>query len=418
MAGARARWGYVEGYYGRMLDWPQRAALVAQLGALGANTYFYAPKEDALHRRDWRTPYGAAWRREFAALARRARRAGVELIPGLAPGLSYRYLDERDYRQLLRKFRAFLQLGCRSLALLMDDISPALPADCVPAFRTLGHAHGQLLARLRRDLGPGVELWFCPTVYTDQFASGSVARDPYLLDLAATMPRSVVLMWTGPRIIAERLTRANLGAVSRLFRGNVVLWDNYYANDYCPNRLFVGAYAGRGHELWRCTRGVLLNPTGLPATDALLLELLAAARRGAPPVRAWRAALLRAGVPAEFRTVAGFLSSPFARVADAPPDGAQHARLARALHPLIWDWKGALHREWYPYLFMLAADLRLAGGGARARESGWLRKTYGPLLAGQLLAQTEATRRGRGPRRQVGDDGEDTVTSWPWVAPA
>ena len=154
------------------------------------------------------------------------------------------------------------------------------------------------------------------------------------------------------------------------------------------------------------------------ATDALLLELLAAARRGAPPVRAWRAALLRAGVPAGFRTVAGFLSSPFARVADAPPDGAQQARLARALHPLIWDWKGALHREWYPYLFMLAADLRLAGGGARARESGWLRKTYGPLLAGQLLTQTEATRRGRGPRRQVGDDGEDTVTSWPWVAPA
>lgn len=381
----RARWGYVEGYYGRMLDWTQRAALVDHLAALGANTYFYAPKEDVLHRRDWRVPYGAAWRRDFAALVRRGRRAGVEVIPGVAPGLSFRYLDAADYRRLLRKFRRFVELGCRTLALLMDDIPATLPGDCAHAFRSLGEAHGRLLARLRADLGPDIELWFCPTVYTDQFASAPVAQDPYLNDLAACMPRAIVLMWTGARIIAERLDRKSLAPVSALFNGNVVIWDNYYANDYCPNKLFVGPYLGRGASLWTQTRGVLLNPTGLPATDALLLQLLAAARRGQAPVAAWRAALRAAAVPPEFHVVARFLSSPFWR----PPAGAlsapRVAALRRALHALIWNWKGALHQEWYAHLFMLDVDVRACAPGPRARDAAWLRKVYPPLLAQRLI---------------------------------
>ncbi len=382
---SRARWGYVEGYYGRMLEWPQRAALVDRLGALGANTYLYDPKEDPLHRRDWRAPYSAAWRRAFAALVRRGRRVGVDVIFGVAPGLSYRYLDAADYRLLLRKLRRFTNLGCRTVALLMDDIPATLPSDCARAFRSLGEAHGKLLARLRADLGPRIDLWFCPTVYTDQFASGPLARDPYLNDLAAHMPRPIPLLWTGPRIIAAKLTQRGLAAISKLFRGNVVIWDNYYANDYCPNRLFVGPYVGRGPGLWRLTRGLLLNPTGLPATDALLLELLAAARRGERPAAAWRAALQAAQVPAQFHVVAKFLSSPFQRLPAHAPGSRRAKALARALHELVWNWKGPLHREWYAHLFMLRADLRASGRGARANDAQWLKKVYAPLLAQRLL---------------------------------
>ena len=379
-----ARWGYVEGYYGRMLEWSQRAVMLDQLAELGANTYFYAPKEDSLHRRDWRVPYGAAWSREFAALLKRGRRRGVEVIPGVAPGLSFRYLDAADYRLLLRKFRRFIAMGCRTVALLMDDIPVALPVDCAHAFRSLGEAHAKLVTRLRADLGPGTNLWFCPTVYTDQFASGPVAQDPYLNDLAAGMPRSIVLMWTGPRIIAERLGRSDLAAVSRMFRGNLVIWDNYYANDYCPNKLFVGPYRGRGLQLWRETRGVLLNPTGLPATDALLLQLLAASRRGESPVAAWRAVLQAAAVPPEFFKVAAFLASPFWRVPRGGIKPRRAAEVLRALHELIWNWKGPLHLEWYSHLFMLKADLRVSGRDARARDEAWLQKVYPPLLAERL----------------------------------
>ena len=47
IAGTRS--GYIEGYYGRLFDWPARHELVAVMASLGMNSYLYAPKDDALH---------------------------------------------------------------------------------------------------------------------------------------------------------------------------------------------------------------------------------------------------------------------------------------------------------------------------------------------------------------------------------
>jgi hypothetical protein len=385
-----AVWGYIEGYYGRLLGWKERAGLLEHISAIGANAYLYAPKEDALHRRDWRKPYPAAWRRDFGALALRSRRRGVDLVPGMAPGLSYDYLAPADYRTLLAKLKVFRDLGCRTLALLMDDIPAVLPSNCRSAFRSLGEAHGLLLRKLLADLGNGrggIRLWFCPTVYTDQFASGPLEKDPYLVDLAATMPTEIALMWTGPRIVSERLGPKDIGTLSRMFRGEVLLWDNLYANDYCPGKIFLGPFRGRTEETWRITRGILLNPTGLPATDRLLLDLLADSRHGVPPGKSWDAVMERHAVPEEFGAVARFLDSPFfeAREADLSPRRLASAR--KALKALIWDWKGELHQEWYPYLFMLDADIKASGRGKDRPDEAWVRKRYSPLLARLLLGR-------------------------------
>jgi hypothetical protein len=273
----------------------------------------------------------------------------------------------------------------------MDDIPASLPSAARGHFRSLGEAHGLLLRRLLDDLRASdaeARLWFCPTVYTDQFATGPIEKDPYLADLAETMPKEIALMWTGPRIIAPKLDRTALAWLSGRFGGNLVLWDNLYADDYCPNKVFLGPFAGRGREAWTLTRGILLNPTGLPATDRLLLDLLAAHRRGEPDVRAWKNALARHAVPGEFLAVA--LASPF--FIPGPKDLAPRrvAAMRKALKFLIWDWKGTLHQEWYPYLFMLDADLKATEDGARDEE--WVRKRYSPLVARLILE--------RGPKRK------------------
>lgn len=381
-------WGYIEGYYGRLFGWEERGAVIDHLADLGGNAYLYAPKEDSLHRRDWRMSYPAAWRKRFGESAARARRKGVDLVPGMAPGLSYDYTSAADYRRLLAKLASFRDLGCRTLALLMDDIPASLPARSRGRFRTLGEAHGRLLERLAGDLGG--ELWFCPTVYTDQFAAGPVAEDPYLLDLAATMPREIPIFWTGPRIISAGLGRKDIGEVSRMFGGNILLWDNLYANDYCPNKVFLGPYRGRTRETWTLSRGVLLNPTGLPATDRFLLGLLAAHRegKGGSAAADWRAAFAALDVPAAFATVARFLDTPFFRPAAADLSPRRVAACHRALKQLIWDWKGELHQEWYPYLFMLDADLKASAlaAGREKPDGDWVRKRYSPLIARLLLA--------------------------------
>jgi hypothetical protein len=396
MAKPETAWGYIEGYYGRLFGWNERAGLVAHLAAADAGpgasaAYLYAPKEDPLHRRDWRIPYPPEWKREFAALVRFGRRRKVEVVPGMAPGLSFDYRSSADYRALLAKLRAFQRLDCRVLALLMDDIPAVLPAAARGHFRSLGEAHGLLLRRLSADLGAGEggrRLWFCPTVYTDQFAAGPIEADPYLADLAAAMPPETVLMWTGPRIIAERLDRGALAAISRLFRGNLILWDNYYADDYCPHKVFLGPYLGRPRAAWDLTAGVLLNPTGLPATDRFLLDLLAAARKGTAPRRAWKEAADRHGIPREFFAVAPFLGSPFFRPDPADLSPRRRAGMRKALKFLIWDWKGMLHQEWYPYLFMLDADLKASEDGLK--DESWVRKRYTPLVAEMLLGRGEA----------------------------
>ena len=56
-----------------------------------------------------------------------------------------------------------------------------------------------------------------------------------------------------------------------------------------------------------------------------------------------------------------------------------------ALKQLIWDWKGTLHQEWYPYLFMLDADLKASETGEKDAE--WVRKRYSPLVAKIMLDQ-------------------------------
>jgi hypothetical protein len=327
----------------------------------------------------------------------------------MAPGLSFDYRSSADHRALLAKLRAFQALGCRTFALLMDDIPAALPAAARGHFRTLGEAHGALLRRLLADLrasDPEARLWFCPTVYTDQFAAGPIERDPYLADLAELMPPEVALMWTGPRIIAPRLDKASLAWLSRRFGGNVILWDNLYADDYCPDKIFLGPFLGRAREAWTLTRGILLNPTGLPATDRFLLDLLAAHARGEPAAKAWRSALERHAVPREFRAVARFLSSPFFLPGPEDLSPRRLAAMRKALKSLIWDWKGTLHQEWYPYLFMLDADLKAAEDGLK--DAAWVRKRYRPLIASLLLAPGRrpkpADRKGRAPAQAAQSD--------------
>ena len=42
--------GYIEGYYGNLLNWRSRKRIIKKMSSVGLNFYFYAPKEDLFHR--------------------------------------------------------------------------------------------------------------------------------------------------------------------------------------------------------------------------------------------------------------------------------------------------------------------------------------------------------------------------------
>jgi hypothetical protein len=375
-----------------MLTWGERHAIISRLAELSLNTYLYAPKEDALHRYEWRKPYPKQWRRAFSELVRAGAKSGVTVIPALSPGLSFGYCNQRDYRDLLGKFQRFVGDGAQSVALLMDDIPCELPRACRRCFDSLGQAHGELLVKLQRDLarnGGGIGLWFCPTVYTDAFANESEEQRRYLPRLAATAP-NIQLLWTGSQVIAPGISARSLRLATRYFDKRVVIWDNLYANDYCPSRLFIGAYRGRKQSLHGAACGIMLNPTGLAETDQFLLGLLASFIRGTPGKAAWDEAITAIPYHREIKAIAPFFEAPFRPL---PPRLLRPGSLQAcrdALQPLLWKWKSALQREWYPYLHNLETTIALWQKHGSKADPEWIAKKYPPLLAALLQKATAA----------------------------
>ena len=49
--------GYIEGFYGRLLDWQGRSMLLDTLSELSMDFYIYGPKEDRFLRKDWQILY-------------------------------------------------------------------------------------------------------------------------------------------------------------------------------------------------------------------------------------------------------------------------------------------------------------------------------------------------------------------------
>src|SRR6476469_7058710 len=69
--------GIVEGFYGPPWTHDARCDVISFLAPRGLNAYVYAPKDDAKHRAEWRTPYDANERAQFRELAAHAQATGV-----------------------------------------------------------------------------------------------------------------------------------------------------------------------------------------------------------------------------------------------------------------------------------------------------------------------------------------------------
>ncbi len=372
----RKFYGYIEGYYGRVLSWDQRLALVKHLAKLGLNSYLYAPKDDPWHRMKWREHYPAQWKRNLSGIVSAANKLGVDFIPSIGPGLSFDYLSEDDYKKLRSKFRAYLSMGVRTAALLMDDIPDKLPAKCEKKFASLGEAHGLLATRLGKDI-PELKIIFCPTIYSDEITGGAKVSDcKYLHDLAATLPADMPVFWTGSRMVAESITPANTLDVRRIFGKRIILWDNLYANDYCTYRLFVGPYEKRTASMRDMSGGFMLNPTGLPETDKFLLSLFSCwIKTGRCSIGDWKRIAVETGVSPLFFPLAKFFHGPYHIAKPTELPLALRKLSLKIFNELVVGWQHPLKLEWYPWIHALTNDFNLTREPFSKNEL-WIRKRY------------------------------------------
>lgn len=353
--------GYIEGYYGQLLGWQERAGLIDHLAALSFDSYLYAPKEDIHHRWQWRTPYPPEFLAHFREFAEHASAAGIYLMAGIAPGLNFDFIHpDSDTNALFAKAGQLVTAGADAIVLMFDDIS-----DDISVLAEAGLSEGECHARLASDLQAhlGCSVLLVPRLYSDEISGDHTA---YADALNRTLNPDIAVMICGETIVAKEVNlQGKAGILGNRLSHPRLIWDNLYCNDYCPRRLFLGPYQGRNSE-----DPVLLNGTGLYHTDRLLLSLMT----GAEP----KQILNNAGVPKAIERLLGFFHLPVFSSQPLPrPDRGDIPACLEAIEILLWQWKSPLAREWYPYLFGLKQDLLLLQGDMPDER---LAKTQSPAL--------------------------------------
>ena len=372
--------GYIEGYYGRLLDWDDRARIIEQIATLGMNAYFYAPKEDRCHRFDWRRPWDADWIAAFSRFCEKAHRYNVCLLGGIAPGLDYdAHDDAAEFARLLTKAQQLRDSGAHAVVLMFDDIDEPSDGGYGPDGLPDHALHADIASRLGAQLD-------APVLITPRVYANEISDDPasHYRNLSAALPDNMPLFHCGSHIVAGADPLATGTSLAREhLTQRLILWDNIYCNDYCPRRLFVGRHTGRDD-----IADLMLNGTGMIETDLLLLSAMQAGDDDA----AWRMALAKAGVPDDFHALAPWFDLGVANDrAPSPPAAPEQAHFD-AIETLLWRWKGPLAREWYPFLFGLKHDLLIETGQLPDLR---VAKTQTPALARHLLQAGDGKDRGK-----------------------
>jgi len=297
--------GLVEGFYGPPWPHPERLTWLERLGAWGMNRYVYAPKDDPLHRAEWRTPYPEAQRREHAELVERGAACGVAVGFAVSPGLSITCSSPADVGALQRKLRSFADLGAGFLSLALDDVPARLVHEADRrTFTGLADAHVALVEAVRDAVGSDVTLWLVPTDYL------GVEETDYLAELGERLDPSVEVGWTGRTVVSPSVRADEARRRSATLRRRLLLWDNVPVADG-PMRcmLHLGPYRGRDPGLSPHVSGVLLNPMQHPRASAAAVRTAAdylREPRAYDPEASWRAACdeVGAGASEAFRLFA------------------------------------------------------------------------------------------------------------------
>ncbi|XP_048407352.1 protein O-GlcNAcase isoform X2 [Stegostoma tigrinum] len=252
--------GVVEGFYGRPWSMEQRKELFRRMRKWGLNTYLYAPKDDYKHRMFWREMYSVEEAEQLMQLISAAKEHDIEFVYAISPGLDITFSNQKEVATLKRKLDQVSQFGCKSYALLFDDIDHNMcPAD-KEVFSSFAHAQLSVTNEIYQYLEEPEHFLFCPTEYCGTFCYPNVAHSPYLRTVGDKLLPGIDVLWTGPKVVSKDISVESIEEVTKILKRPPLIWDNLHANDYDQKRLFLGPYKGRSTELIPRLKGVLTNP--------------------------------------------------------------------------------------------------------------------------------------------------------------
>ena len=256
--------GVVEGFYGPPWTATATMDMLDFLATHKLNAFVYAPKDDAYVRDLWQDPYPPGRLDELRALVARAAADHITFTYSLSPGVSICYSSDADFRALLAKLQSAWDVGVRSFAIGLDDISFAWQCDDDatrfgngPA--AVGAAQAGLVNRVVSqfiETHPGASrLITVPTEYDYAYQSA------YKGAFAGGVSSDVVFQWTGEATYSPAITRADAAVARQVFQHDLIVWDNYPVVPRAyPRTLRLAPYVGREPGLSSEVLGIVANP--------------------------------------------------------------------------------------------------------------------------------------------------------------
>ena len=224
------------------------------------NTYLYAPKDDSKHRAYWRELYSVEESEALKTLIESAQMNQINFIYAISPGLDVTYSSQNDQMLLKRKLDQVKEFGCKYFAILFDDIDSEMQQSDKVKFKSFAEAQSYLTNILYEHLNQPEQFYFCPTEYCDVFAKPNVDESEYLRTIGEKLLPNIRILWTGPGIVSEYITIKHIKKISQILRRKPLIWDNFHANDYDLNCIFLGPFTSRSPNLRRYICGMLTNP--------------------------------------------------------------------------------------------------------------------------------------------------------------
>lgn len=307
----------------------QRKELFLREQKWGLNAYLYAPKDDYKHRMYWRDLYTPQEAGDLQKLITCAKECGVEFIYAISPGLDITFSNPKEVEALKNKINQVWTFGCRSFAVLFDDIDPELcPAD-KDMFSSLASAQVHLTNEVYGHIRTPETFLFCPTDYCAVFCTPNVAQSSYLHTVGNDLRREIDVLWTGPKVVSQEISVESIDEVAAVLKRPPVIWDNLHANDYDPQRMMLGPFKGRPVELIPKLRGILTNPNCEFELNFVAIHTLATWCRSnschGSPIKASREGQIKDYIPQE--ALSGALSDWLVEFSvDVPSGGEQTKR--------------------------------------------------------------------------------------------
>ena len=340
--------GYIEGYYGKLLKWSERYLILKKLHETGLNSYFYCPKEDINHRFNWRKKYPKKWYSSFLNFCLIAKKYKINTLAGISPGLDYNFSDDDfDFDKLLTKSRQLKDSGADTIVLMFDDIPEKFEKLKIDDYSE-GYHHANLANRLSNKLGE--KIFVVPRIYSDELTSH---ENTYLTDFSDILNKDLPIFYCGKKIVSETTNENEFSAIKEKTLNKIIIWDNLYANDYCPQKIFLGPWFGRKN-----IKNVMTNLTGLIHTDLILLDLISLTSKNKNNLNNWNIILDKYKIPKEFIIINKYFY-PINYMKNTLNQKKNFNQEIESVDFLLWKWKTPLAREWYQYLFILKQDLNL-----------------------------------------------------------